>query len=292
VERGHPRRFAADVILFIGIAATTFLLVFAAGVFQSGSARLAPIERLRALSAVATKLAEDSGGAGLPAVSAMLGLGSGADAESGPKGETLYSVQPGDTLAEIAGEYEVAVDELVVLNSIADPNVIELGQMLAIPTEAPPQAATETPQQLFAAVQGLIAALQSNPEAAGEVTTDPAEYRALQELLAMAEEELREARFDEAQHSAKAAERLLGAQVASAGSDAQGSDAYRARLEVIRATVQSAFGNLDAAQASLERALEANPDLELDPASTPRKVIGLLETIRERRQALEEPEPA
>ncbi len=45
----------------------------------------------------------------------------------------VYVVQPGDTLAVIAGRFGVTVDEIVALNGIADPNFISVGQELRIP---------------------------------------------------------------------------------------------------------------------------------------------------------------
>ena len=275
MQRGESRQLAGDALLFGGVALATFLFVFATGLFQSsGTAHIPPLERLRMLSALAADLTRDVGDFSL-----------GEEQSHRAASQTLYSVQRGDTLAEIARRHEVDVAELAERNGLADPDRIELGQTLAIPVEGEPDPvpeSRETPQQLFAAVQSLIESLRRSPEA--ESSVDAVEYAALQELLAMAEEELRAARFDEAEHSAKAAERVLGVQ-----SDNSASGAYRARLEVVRATVQSAFGDLDEAQRSLERALEANPDLELDPLSTPRKLVSLLDAIRATRPALGSP---
>jgi LysM repeat protein len=44
-----------------------------------------------------------------------------------------YTVQPGDTLAALAARYGVTVDLLVEANQIADRDLIEIGQVLAIP---------------------------------------------------------------------------------------------------------------------------------------------------------------
>ena len=45
-----------------------------------------------------------------------------------------YTVQSGDTLGEIATRFGVALDALIKLNHIADPSVIEIGQVLLIPS--------------------------------------------------------------------------------------------------------------------------------------------------------------
>lgn len=44
-----------------------------------------------------------------------------------------YTVQPGDTLAEIADRFGIALDSLVQLNNIVDQNLIQVGQVLLIP---------------------------------------------------------------------------------------------------------------------------------------------------------------
>jgi LysM repeat protein len=52
----------------------------------------------------------------------------------------LYVVKPGDTLSKIADNFETTVDEIIALNSIADPNKIEVGQQLIIPSLLTPTA--------------------------------------------------------------------------------------------------------------------------------------------------------
>ena len=57
----------------------------------------------------------------------------------------------------------------------------------------------------------------------------------------------------------------------------------RARLEVLGASALIALGLPGRAAESFARALEADPGLTLDPATTPPKVRSLLEEVRERR---------
>lgn len=52
----------------------------------------------------------------------------------------LYVVKPGDTLSKIADAFETTVDEIIAQNSIADPNQIEVGQSLIIPSLLMPSA--------------------------------------------------------------------------------------------------------------------------------------------------------
>lgn len=48
-----------------------------------------------------------------------------------------YIVKAGDTLSTIATTFETTVDELMALNNLSDPNLIEIGQELRIPTLLP-----------------------------------------------------------------------------------------------------------------------------------------------------------
>jgi murein DD-endopeptidase MepM/ murein hydrolase activator NlpD len=45
-----------------------------------------------------------------------------------------YTVAPGDTLFEIAQRFGVSLDELIALNQISDPSLIQVGQVLLIPS--------------------------------------------------------------------------------------------------------------------------------------------------------------
>jgi hypothetical protein len=67
---------------------------------------------------------------------------------------------------------------------------------------------------------------------------------------------------------------------AGAGSPAQAS--RRARLEVMAAEAEVALGRPTRARRSLERALSANPDIELDEALTSPRLLELLPAARRR----------
>jgi stage VI sporulation protein D len=59
----------------------------------------------------------------------------------------LYVVQAGDTLSAIAERFGVTVDELVAANNLTDPNVLQVGQTLVIPSllTTPRPSLTPTP---------------------------------------------------------------------------------------------------------------------------------------------------
>ena len=71
----------------------------------------------------------------------------GRGVQSNPNIPAQYTVQQGDSLTKIASDNDMTVDQLVSMNSIQDPNSIQVGQRLqlqAVPRkqtqEAPPQA--------------------------------------------------------------------------------------------------------------------------------------------------------
>src|SRR5574341_1315227 len=60
--------------------------------------------------------------------------------DSPPTGVTIYVVQRGDSLFEIALRYGLTVDQLAQLNGITDTGNIQVGQRLLVPAEsAPPE---------------------------------------------------------------------------------------------------------------------------------------------------------
>ena len=51
-----------------------------------------------------------------------------------PTAAALYTVQAGDTLSDLADRFNTTVDELVAANGLTDPNDLQPGQTLIIPS--------------------------------------------------------------------------------------------------------------------------------------------------------------
>lgn len=100
-------------------------------------------------------------------------------------------------------------------------------------------------------------------------------FRALRGEVGALEEKVRTAQFEQALAGApRLRERLARAPAGGTRTS------LIAQAEVLTATAELALGRTDAANASLRRALAADPSLALDPASTPPKVLRALETAR------------
>lgn len=51
-----------------------------------------------------------------------------------PTAAALYTVQTGDTLSGLADRFDTTVDEIVAANGLTDPNALQPGQTLIIPS--------------------------------------------------------------------------------------------------------------------------------------------------------------
>ena len=70
------------------------------------------------------------------------------EVEAAPESDsTVYIVQAGDTLAEIANRLGVRIDDLITLNGIQDPDVLRVGQELKIPVAEPDDPVGDEQQQ-------------------------------------------------------------------------------------------------------------------------------------------------
>jgi len=81
----------------------------------------------------------------------------------------LYKVQQGDTLGAIAEQFGTSVEEVMAANGITDPNAVQAGQLLIIPSLISSTVPLETAAP--GAPSGTAAA--STPTVAGQ-TPSPA----------------------------------------------------------------------------------------------------------------------
>ncbi len=86
--------------------------------------------------------------------------------EVSPKKAGQYQVQPGDTLTAIARRFRVSLEQLVRLNRLSNPDVLQVGQTLRVPgmTNSNPASATAqrpVPQVLARLTAPRLAAVKS-----------------------------------------------------------------------------------------------------------------------------------
>ena len=67
-----------------------------------------------------------------------------ATATSTPTSGQTYEVVEGDTIFDIAAEFGVDADALMAANNISDPTLLQIGQVLVIPSGDAPPAPTAT----------------------------------------------------------------------------------------------------------------------------------------------------
>ncbi len=179
-----------------------------------------------------------------------------AVAGSAPSHKLVYhTVEPGETVWDIADRYGASVAGVIRENQIEDPSKIWVGTRLRVPIPAGTDPALDAEDKVGA----------EDPEA-----TDIAE------LLDRCEAELRAAHFEQALASAGEARDRIDARNGTA------DNPDRVRLEIASATAYVALGQNEAALESLERALIADPDLELDSALTSPKVLAVFRAARGR----------
>jgi LysM repeat protein len=72
---------------------------------------------------------------GVPPTATTGPLPPGATAPPAAGGTVKYTIKPGDTLSGIALEYGITVDDIVKANNMTDPNSIQAGDVINIPTK-------------------------------------------------------------------------------------------------------------------------------------------------------------
>ena len=177
-----------------------------------------------------------------------------------------YVVQPGDTLARIAACSGVTVVTLARVNEISAPDRLRAGTVLRVPhrgdcAEAPRLAAKVPRARRTEPARGgsQAAAVQ------GEVAR----------LLAKATARYDAADFEQALSLAQAGIQAL----APYPGDAE-ADALRARCHMVSGMAAAGLERSERAIAEFRQALDAAPDLELDPQRTSPRVLELVDAAR------------
>ena len=196
------------------------------------------------------------------------------ETEATPSEEPVYhTLEPGETLTEIADRYGTSTASLIRENEITDPRRIWAGARLRIPASAKRIPILDAEAEVDAEAEADAGA---EADAEAEANAGDPESTEIASVLDRCETELRAARFEQALESAAEVRERLEARTGA------GDDQSHVRLEIASATAYVALGQTDAALESLERALITDPSLELDPALTSPKVLAVFRAARGR----------
>jgi LysM repeat protein len=182
-----------------------------------------------------------------------------ADAPARDLGPNVHVVRPGDSLYSLARLYGVRVGELRAMNAIEDPRRLQLGQRLRLPIEPRREPASDPPAR-------------AKPlDAAPAVAVERAD-----EILAEIEDDYLRADFEGVLERVPELDRLLDSLAAYPEEFRQ----HRARAAFVAGASLAGLGRKQEAVASFERAYQAHPDLEPDPALTSPHLAELLDAAR------------
>jgi LysM repeat protein len=91
-----------------------------------------------------------------------------------PRGTLVpYTVQPGDSLARIAGLFNSTVDAIVKANNLTNPNAITVGQLLKVPVNLVTPTATRPPTSTPRTPTTPLASVTPFPSVTPSVTATP-----------------------------------------------------------------------------------------------------------------------
>lgn len=168
-NRTHPRRRAVGFVAFFAILLICSFVLSACGLFGGDDEQPDVVERpdsaaqtAETSEPTATATTTESGQvqqqADQPAGAVQVTTSPSeeeeqtqeqttAEVEEQESDPSIYIVQPGDTLAQIANRFNVRIDDLITLNGIQDPDVLHVGQELRIPGQEPSRPETEESEQ-------------------------------------------------------------------------------------------------------------------------------------------------
>ncbi len=126
-----PRRWAAFIVVNIIVSAVTVLLVL--NLWEAGRA----IPRAVVPTTVPTLNA--------PAQTQIAATVAAPTTTPTPANLQKYTVEPGDTLSEIARKFDVSVTDLMAINKLTNADILSEGQQLLIPGSALTPTPTRVP---------------------------------------------------------------------------------------------------------------------------------------------------
>jgi LysM repeat protein len=85
----------------------------------------------------------------------------------------LYTIQEGDTLSSLAERFNTTVEEIMVANDLTDPNDLQVGQELVIPSLLPTPL-VGTPQATITATLEISATATTTMSATATITVTQA----------------------------------------------------------------------------------------------------------------------
>jgi hypothetical protein len=166
-----------------------------------------------------------------------------------------HTIEAGDTLSTLAERYGSSVEAMVQANAVTNVRKLQIGARLRVPFTRSVTASS----------------LPATPIA----SSDKKHRIEIERLTLRSEKQLRDARFEAALDSVHAARALLSETPDSFQRNS------RVRLEIVSATIHVALGDNAAAQLSMQRALQADSGLTLDPAVVSPKVLRILRIARQ-----------
>lgn len=114
----------------------------------------------------------------LPAVSYF--RENGEEAGETAKAETVepppivwYKVNKGDTMYRIAKDFGISVQELLGVNELANPNVLQIGQQLAIPAQQEVAGMNSSPPVVRKVLSSTLTAYTAGYESTGKTSSHP-----------------------------------------------------------------------------------------------------------------------
>lgn len=145
---GNWKRLFYYLLINVVVSAVTVLAVLL--IWEQRNPQPAPASAQPAAQA-STPISTGAGGVPSPTANLTPAASPTATLFPTPLGPVEeYEVQDGDTLGDIAQKYDVAVEDILRVNQISDPNRLSTGMLLYIPLEgvilpSPTPAATNTP---------------------------------------------------------------------------------------------------------------------------------------------------